>query len=209
MDSAGTRRRVSFRLDEEKSTEKREKIGSLRRLSAPAFANQPMTSPAYDTTSYNNMLHPGTPNWLYPTPFSNPLLGYQELLHRMESRSYLSPGYLSPLYPPFSPGGMYPPYSPFLKRASSFPNIAPTGNAMYPTGDSVLSPRIPPYDPFAYFLGNPPSSRRSSNVSPLGERLGDIENGKEAKAEEKVNENVEAMEEDASNQGMKNVLTAY
>ncbi|XP_028408278.1 uncharacterized protein LOC114530879 [Dendronephthya gigantea] len=200
VDSTGARRRVSFRLDEEKSTEKREKIGSLRRMSAPAFANQPMTSPSYETTSYNNMLHPGTPNWLYPTPFSNPLLGYQELLHRMESRSYLSPGYLSPLYPPFSPGGMFPPYSPFLKRASSFPNISPNGNAMYPNGDSLLSPRIPPYDPFAYFLGNPQSSRSSSNVSPSGGMLGHIENGKEAKAEEKVNENVEAMEEDSCTQ---------
>ena len=201
VDSSGPRRRVSFRLDEEKSTEKREKIGN-RRMSAPAFGNQPMTSSAYDINSYNNMLHPGTPNWLYPSPFSNPLLGYQDLLHRMDSRSYLSPGYLSPLYPPFSPGGMYPPYSPFLKRASSFPNIAANGDTMYPAADSLVSPRIPPYDPFAYFLGNPSSSQRSSDVSPSGS-VGKVEGGRQEEEKGKVEEDVEEMEEDQnSNQGI-------
>ncbi len=202
IDSSGPRRRVSFRLDEEKPPEKREKIGN-RRMSAPAFGNQSMPTSPYDI-SYNNMLHPGTPNWLYPSPFSNPLLGYQDLLHRMDSRSYLSPGFLSPLYPPYSPGGMYPPYSPFLKRASSFPNIAPTGDTGYPTGDSILSPRISPYasyDPFTFFLGHPTSSRRSS-VSPSRESLGKKEDGKQDEEEGKLNEEVEAMEDDrCSNQG--------
>ena len=148
------------------------------------------------------MLHPGTPNWLYPSPFSNPLLGYQDLLHRMDSRSYLSPGYLSPLYPPFSPGGMYPPYSPFLKRASSFPNIAANGDTMYPAAESLVSPRIPPYDPFAYFLGNPSSSQRSSDVSPSGS-VGKVEGGRQDEEKGKVEEDVEEMEEDQnSNQGI-------
>ena len=200
VDSSGHRRRVSFRLDEEKPPEKREKIGN-RRMSAPAFGNQPMTSPAYDISSYNSMLHPGTPNWLYPSPYSNPLLGYQELLHRMD-RSYLSPGFLSPLYPPYSPGGMFPPYSPFLKRASSFPNIAHNGDAVYPSGDSMLSPRISPYDPFAYFLGHPAGSRRSSDVSPSRESLEKKEDGKQDEEKEKVEDAVEAMEDDdqSSNQ---------
>lgn len=197
VDSSGSRRRVSFRLDEEKPPEKREKIGN-RRMSAPAFGNQPRTSSAYDVSSYNSMLHPGTPNWLYPSPFSSPMLGYQELLHRMDSRSYLSPGFLSPLYPPYSPGGMYPPYSPFLKRASSYPNIAPTGDSVYPTGDNILSPRVSPYDPFTFFLSPPTSSRRSSDVSPSRESLGKKEDETQDEEEGKVEKEVEAMEDDPS-----------
>ena len=198
VDSLASRRRVSFRFDAENLPEKREKIGN-RRMSAPAFGNQPLPSPAYDTPFYNSMVHPGTPNWLYPSPFSNPLFGYHELLHRMDSRSYLSPGFLSPIYPPFSPGGMYPPYSPFLKRASSFPNITPNTDTMYPNGDNILSPRVPPYDPFSYFVSNPTSSSRSNDISPVAESLGTREDKEQDEKDGKVNGREEEAEIDDQN----------
>lgn len=202
VDSSGSRRRVSFRLDEEKPPEKREKIGN-RRLSAPAFCNQAVASSTYDSTPYKSMFHPGSPNWIYPSPFSNHLLGYQELLHRMDTRSYLSPGYLSPLYPPYSPGGMYPPYSPFLKRASSFPNIAPGGDPAHPNGENLLSPLVPPYSPFAYFVGHSTRSRRSSEaVSPVKEISEEKVAEKQSEEEGNGRENVEGMEADGgSNRG--------
>jgi hypothetical protein len=105
---------------------------------------------------------------------------------------------------------MFPPYSPFLKRASSFPNIACNGDAVYPSGDSLLSPRISPYDPFAYFLGHPTGSRRSSDVSPSRESFEKKEDGIQNEEKEKVKVEVEAMEEDQnSNEGNRKYDLAF
>lgn len=177
-ESTAPRRRVSFLLgDEDGATDyrKREKI-SHRRMSAPAFPSTPPSSSAYDT-AYGGMYNAGNMNWLFPSPLTNPLLSYQDLLHRMDTRPYMTAGLMSPIFPGYSPGGMYLPYSPspLMKRAASFPNVNPTGDPsmLYPgmtgmMGDNVglTSPTVHMhgYDPFSYFMSNPLSSRRHSSA---------------------------------------------
>lgn len=196
IDSLASRRKVSFRLAADKVNEDSEKIRN-RRLSAPVFGNPVTTSSAFDLSPYHNMFHPGTPNWLYPNPYTSPLLGYQEFFRGRSYLSPISPGYLSPMYPAYSPGGIYSPFSPFLKRASSFPNIVQSGETLYHTIDGVFSPRIPHYDPFSYFLSNPISSRRSYNTSPvesLGKKEDDRKSDSDACETETKNENETRME---------------
>ena len=174
-DSTGPRRRVSFLLGDEECVAdygKREKI-SHRRMSAPTIPSTPVSSTAAYNASYGGMFSAGNTSWLFP-PLTNPVLTSPELLHRMDSRPFMTSGLLSPMFPGYSlaAGGVYGPYSPnpFLKRAASFPNIYPFGDPsmLYPgMGDNAgqLSPSVRShgYDPFSYFTTSQ-RSRHSSSV---------------------------------------------
>lgn len=180
-DGIAPRRRVSFLLGSEENGMnygKKEKI-SHRRMSAPTFpTTQSLTSSS--ASSYGGMpINAGNMNWLFPNPLTNPLLTYQDLLHRVDGTPFMTSGLLSPMFPGYSPGpAMYGSFSPnpFMKRASSFPNVYPPTEdpvaMLYPQVNGTnnagqigsTSVRMHGYDPFSYFISNPLTSRRSSSA---------------------------------------------